>query len=529
MTSITSFICASCIGSLLFIPFAFASKEVTLQLRWYHQYQFAGYYMAKEKGYYDDFGLNVHIKEANPGQTQPINSIIKREADFAIDNSALVVSYLEGDPVVALAAINQTSPLVWISLKSSNIRIVQDLPGHSLMSLPQPAHSELLALLKQEGIPRDSIKVIPSSFNINDLIDGKVDVFYGYQSNEPYSLKQQNVDFHLIKPREYGINFYSDVLFTHSNLATDDPEMVQAFLKASLKGWHYAMNNINETVDVISDKYTQSKTKDHLLYEAHVLKESILPDLVQIGHMNPGRWHYIASTYQNLGVTNSRKNLDDFLFNYEKSSNYLPYLIAISIASILLLLTSYFVYRFKRLSIALEKSNHELAYIAIIDPLTGIMNRRGFMENAERLLSISKRHNNTACLMLLDIDHFKKINDQYGHTVGDFCLIEFCEIVQSCCRLHDLVARVGGEEFIILLDDCSTSQAKEKANYILKRIREHSFQPNGIDGDIHITVSIGICMVESSLHQAWQYADEALYHVKRNGRNGIQIHSEIPA
>ena len=152
------------------------------------------------------------------------------------------------------------------------------------------------------------------------------------------------------------------------------------------------------------------------------------------------------------------------------------------------------------------------------------MNRRGFIENAERMISLENRQKNKICLLLLDIDFFKRINDKYGHHVGDFCLIEFTEIIQSCCRMHDLVARVGGEEFIILLSDCDTSQARDKANYIVQRVREHNFKPNGIENTINITVSIGVTEIKSNLRIAWQQADEALYAVKNSGRNGLQIY-----
>lgn len=509
----------------LFIDsWVFAQEDVTLQLRWYHQFQFAGYYMAKEKGFYQEEGLNVSIQAAIPGSTNVTESVTQGLSDFGVSNSSIIIDYFEGKPLVALAAINQTSPLVWITLKSSNIRIVQDLPGHTLMSLPQPAHSELLALLKQEGIPLDKVNVVPSSFNIEDLINGKVDAFYGYISNEPYSLTQKGVDFHLIKPREYGINFYSDVLFTHKNLAYTDPEKVQRFLRASLKGWQYAMDNTEEAVDIIHSKYAPNKTREHLLYEANALKETIMPELVQIGHMNPGRWEFIAQNYKNLGVIQTDKPIETFIFNPMPKSNYRLIAITIAVFSSLLLLAGFIILRFQKLSQALQKSNAELASIAISDPLTGIMNRRGFVENAERLISLSKRDGKTACLMILDIDHFKKINDQYGHKVGDFCLIEFSEIIQSCCRLHDLVARIGGEEFIILLDNCSATMAREKASYIIKRIREYKFQPNGVDQAIQLTVSIGIAELDQTLHQAWQCADEALYTVKNSGRNGIQIY-----
>jgi len=514
-------------ASLIVIFFnssALALEDVRLQLRWYHQFQFAGYYMAKEKGFYQEEGLNVHIQQATPGRTNVIESVTQGDADFGVSNSSVIVEYFEGQPVIALAAINQTSPLVWITLKSSNIRIVQDLPGHTLMTLPEPAHSELLALLHQEGIPFESINIVPSSFDINDLISGKVDAFYGYISNEPYALKQLGIQYHLIKPREYGINFYSDVLFTHQKLAKMQPEKVERFLRASLKGWEFAMDNIDESVNIIHSKYAPNKSIDHLKYEANALSKTIMHELVQIGHMNPGRWDFIAKTYQYLGVTKANKPLENFLFSPKTHNNYQLIFITIIISGSLLLLAGYIIFRFKRLSVALQKSNAELASIAISDPLTGVMNRRGFIDNADRLISLSQREGKPICFMILDIDHFKNINDQFGHKIGDFCLIEFCEIIQSCCRLHDLVARVGGEEFVILLGNCSADLAEEKAQYLLKRIQEHSFKPNGLDHSINLTVSIGIAEFSQSLQHTWQCADEALYSVKNSGRNNLKVY-----
>jgi diguanylate cyclase (GGDEF)-like protein len=505
------------------ISIVYAVDEVTLQLRWYDQFQFAGYYMAQEKGFYEEQGIKVNIKPGGKDALNVVRALLNNDAQFAVSNSAVVINYMEGDPILALAAIGQTSPIVWITLASKNIRIAQDLPGHTLMALPRPANAELSALLNQEGIPPESINVIPTSFDINDLISGKVDAYNGYISNEPFYLKQKNIDFHLIKPRDYGINFYSDVLITRQSLAKSNPDLVKRFKQASLQGWQYAMDNIEESIDIIAKKYAPNKSKEHLKYEAEKISESILPELVQIGHMNPGRWQHIANVYKDLDMTKESKDISGFIFNEAVPKSYTFSIFVASISLVLLVIFSFAIYHFRRLSLALKASNQELACIAISHPLTGIMNRRGFMENAERLLSLEQREKKTTCLMILDIDYFKKINDQYGHQIGDFCLIEFTEIVQSCCRLHDLVARIGGEEFVILLGDCDTEQAREKASYIIKRIREHQFKPNGINETIHLTVSIGLAEVKNGLMQAWQQADEALYTVKNSGRDGLQI------
>ena len=510
---------------LLLLPFSIvhALDKVTLQLRWYDQFQFAGYYMAKEKGFYEQNGIKVKIKPGGKDALNVVQALIQNKAQFAVSNSAVVINYMEGEPIMAIAAIGQTSPIVWITLASKKIRIPQDLPGHTLMSFPRPANAELSALLNQEGIPPDSIKIIPTSFDINDLINGKVDAYNGYSSNEPFYLKQQNIDFHLIKPRDYGINFYSDVLITQKNIANNNPDLVKRFKNASLQGWQYAMDNVDESVEIISKKYAQNKSKEHLIYEAEKIRESILPELVEIGHMNPGRWQHIAKIYKDLAMTNSSKDIKDFIFTDKQPKDYTYLILITTISAIALGIFAFTAYHFRRISLALKASNQELACLAISDPLTGIMNRRGFIENAERLLSLEQREKKTACLMILDIDFFKKINDKHGHQVGDFCLIEFTEIVQSCCRLHDLVARIGGEEFVILLGDCDTEQAREKASYIIKRIRKHNFKPNGVTTPIHITVSIGLTEVKGNLMQAWQQADEALYTVKNSGRDGLQI------
>ncbi|NVK37423.1 MAG: ABC transporter substrate-binding protein [Gammaproteobacteria bacterium] len=512
-------VCLLCISTA-----SSALDEVKLQLRWYHQFQFAGYYMAIEKGFYRQQGIDAILIPGGPHALKPVDLLLNGQVDFAITSSGIVIHRMQGDPVVAIAAIMQTSPLTWITLDSSNIRIAQDLPGHTALTMPPPEGAELLAILKHEGINSKSVNIEISTYNIEDLISNKVQAFNGYISNEPYYLTQRGIKYHLIKPRDYGINFYSDVLVTSERLAHKDPELVKRFTKASLKGWMYALNHIEETVNIIHEKYAPNKTLEHLRYEAQTIQDLVMPELVQLGHMNPGRWGFIAKTYADLGIASGNVDLEGFIFNYKEPTNYFLPIAIIVLFSVLLGIAAFIIYHFRKLSQALKRSNQELASLAISDPLTGIMNRRGFMENAERLMSMEERNKQSCSLMVLDIDYFKKINDKYGHPVGDFCLIEFTEIIQSCCRLHDLVARIGGEEFVILLSDCDTQQAREKASYIIKRVNDHEFKPNGIKDTIKLTVSIGLAEVKGNLIQAWQHADEALYAVKNSGRNGLQIY-----
>jgi ABC-type nitrate/sulfonate/bicarbonate transport system substrate-binding protein len=159
--------------TLFFCATAHAITPVSLQLKWHHAFQFAGYYAAKEKGFYRDVGLQVEIREGAPG-IDVVSQVLKGDVTFGIASSHLIIDRADGKPVVALAVIMQHSPLVLIARKNQPIQAVQDLRGKRIMI--ELAHGdEILAYLKKEGITeKDFIRVDPS-FNIQDLATGKVD------------------------------------------------------------------------------------------------------------------------------------------------------------------------------------------------------------------------------------------------------------------------------------------------------------------------------------------------------------------
>ena len=163
-------------------PLAHALDAVTLQLKWSHAFQFAGYYAAKEKGYYREAGLDVAIQEASPGD-DPLKIVLGGKAQYGVGNSSLLLARNSGQPVVVLAAIFQHSPVVLITRRQGPVQAIHDLAGKRLMIEPQS--DELLAYLKQEGIPLASIVQIEHSFKPQDLIDGKVDAISAYVTNEP--------------------------------------------------------------------------------------------------------------------------------------------------------------------------------------------------------------------------------------------------------------------------------------------------------------------------------------------------------
>ncbi|WP_273836088.1 diguanylate cyclase [Guptibacillus sedimenti] len=174
----------------------------------------------------------------------------------------------------------------------------------------------------------------------------------------------------------------------------------------------------------------------------------------------------------------------------------------------------------------LRKTNHlfkEYKKSATIDPLTGLNNVRSFDEALNSAIQESTNAEKPLSLLVIDIDHFKHVNDTYGHAAGDTILAQFGKTLRIAARMNDIVSRNGGEEFTILLDNCSNREALAIGEQVRSTIEEISFSINK-DISIHITASIGTSTFPETVPfpaQLYREADEALYQAKRSGRNRI--------
>jgi diguanylate cyclase (GGDEF)-like protein len=166
----------------------------------------------------------------------------------------------------------------------------------------------------------------------------------------------------------------------------------------------------------------------------------------------------------------------------------------------------------------------ELERLSETDPLTNTLNRRGFMKLAEREFQRSRRNKQLLTLVMVDIDHFKGVNDRYGHAAGDMVLAMVAEGCRKHLRSIDVLARFGGEEFIILLMDASLDAARTVVSRVHQGIA--GSRTTTIKGDVLVTASFGIATVDAGavdLETAIRLADEALYEAKNSGRNCIRI------
>ena len=164
--------------------------------------------------------------------------------------------------------------------------------------------------------------------------------------------------------------------------------------------------------------------------------------------------------------------------------------------------------------------------VPALDPLTGLLDRRGFLGEAGRRLQLAERRDGSLALLYIDLDRFKQINDRFGHAAGDAVLHAFARISLNGVRDDDVVARIGGEEFVILLDDTPIEGAKRVAERIRTEFR--GAVVDGLPDDFAVTMSIGIA---SSVHgenlEAFMArADAALYEAKAAGRDCVRLHQE---
>ena len=508
--------------------------RVRLQLKWRHQFQFAGYYAAIEKGYYRDVGLDVQLLEATEGE-EPAKVVLHGGAEYGIATSDLVLYRSRGEPVVALAAIFQHSP--YVLLTAGKIDHLHDLIGRRL--IVEPHADELMAYFRNEGISKERLTLLPHTFDPAALIDGKVDAMSGYSTDEPFFLQQANFPYKSFSPRAGGIDFYGDTLFTTEAELKRNPRRVAAFVEASLKGWAYALDHPDEIINVILSRYSQRHSRAHLAFEAEQTQRLIRHDIVELGYMNPGRWLHIAETYGELGMMPKGFSLDGFLRRPPEAVVVTRLYIAIAASLAAVLLVGGISLRFYQLNIRLRRqidertqieaklreSEEELRRIANVDSLTGVASRRNFLQHLAHELERARRYGRSLAFLTLDVDRFKSINDTYGHLAGDEALRCLCDAVRIAMRQTDMIGRVGGEEFGVLLPETSIEGASTIAERIRKAVEELAVVagPN----IIHLTVSIGGTMVadQDSVGSVIARADGALYEAKRDGRNRTMLYA----
>lgn len=272
-------------------------QNVTVILKWFYQYQFAGIIMAKEKGFYSDAGLNVTILERDPSKDN-IMEVVNGEAEYGIADSSILGYRERGEPVKILAPIFQHNAMVLIAKKSSGITSPYELIGKKISYQEGIDDAIFSHVFRFADINAHEIKKVPMDFSYEKFISGDIDVIAAYITDQPHWIEKRGVELNIINPLSYGIDLYGDILFTSESEISSHPKRVEAMKKATIQGWQYAILHPDETIRVILDKYnTQSRLNaDQLVYEAKTTKHLIESEFIPIGTINPIKLASIART-----------------------------------------------------------------------------------------------------------------------------------------------------------------------------------------------------------------------------------------
>jgi len=299
-----------------------ALDKVSIQLNWYHQFQFAGYYAAKEQGFYQALGLDVELRELDDQGTSE-ERVITGKADYGISDSSLILAKSQGKPVVIVAQIFQHSPTTLATLRSSNISSPFDLMGKRIMvNSSLQNFAPVSAMLLQTDPNMTAFTWQEHNEQYSALVEGNTDAILIYNTNEPFKFKQANIDIFTIDPRDYGIDFYGDSLFTSESEVKNNPQRVQAIRQATIQGWQYALSHKAEIIKLIAEKYnSQGKSDAHLSFEADEISKIILAKFIPIGSITRTRMEKISEIYHQLGMVETPflpKNilLEDALTHY---------------------------------------------------------------------------------------------------------------------------------------------------------------------------------------------------------------------
>ncbi|HEY5672386.1 MAG TPA: ABC transporter substrate-binding protein [Malonomonas sp.] len=318
---------AICLLLLLCSSAAIAKDVVVLQLPWDHQFQFAGYYAADIKGFYAAADLDVRIKSsitADKKFIEPPVEVLAGRADFGIGSGDIILANETDNRLRVIASIFQSS--------ATRFYVKQDKPFTSLAELVEKCtiarrlgsfvDVELQAMLRSEGIDPAKVKTVKTLPGVAHFVDGRADLVGGYSLSFPYEIKKHSIAVTEINPQNYGINFYGDAVFTSKKLIDENPELVEKFLAATLKGWRYALENPDEMVDYIASSLPRTHPVDDVRrynqFQAENINKHTSYPIVEPGHINPYRWQKMHEALREAGMISSSFAPDQLIWSPAK-------------------------------------------------------------------------------------------------------------------------------------------------------------------------------------------------------------------
>jgi NitT/TauT family transport system substrate-binding protein len=273
---------------------------VTIQLAWIHQSQFAGLYVADQKGYYTEEGLKVNFIQGGPG-IDKISPVFDGTAQFGITSpDELILARTEGKPVRAVATIFRRSPVVFISLVEKGIIQPQNFTGKTIRA-PSNILPTLRAMMSKFNITSDQYTTVDLPSDLAMFASGDVHVWGVFSNIFTVSVIQAGYKIKIIYPDDYGVHFAGDTIFTTDEFIKTNPDLVLRFLRASLKGWGYAVENPGE-IPAIVQKYAPDADPVIELARMNTTIPLVNTGEDHVGWMKPETWTTTEETLRKYDV-----------------------------------------------------------------------------------------------------------------------------------------------------------------------------------------------------------------------------------
>ena len=341
---------------LVFSTPALTVEKIVLQLKWEHEFQFAGFYAAQWQGFYRDVGLDVEIRpisRPDGSMVTTVEEVNSGRAHFAVGALDILLAQDKGIDLAVLAPIFQRSASAVFTLSKTPLDDLSQLAKLRIAAVySDTTKAELEALYRSRGYNVSEINFVDAPPTIQSLIDNKADAIVTYEVSAYFDAREKGVELNKLHPADYGINFYGDTLYTSQKLARERPELVQKFTEASLRGWHYALKHKQELAAQISQELPRYFVKFDNFYGYNLTFSDLIESMldypqVELGQNNQERWYSMNERIRSLGLVRSSLSKDEFFFNPEKEQTELPIKV-LKFVGVIFLLTLIFTVWYQR-------------------------------------------------------------------------------------------------------------------------------------------------------------------------------------
>jgi ABC-type nitrate/sulfonate/bicarbonate transport system substrate-binding protein len=282
--------------------------HLSLRLQWIHQAQFAGFYVAREKGFYKDLNLDVDIDPGGSSFNVP-TMVSTGQADVGVwvGDQVLKGYAHSGMPIRAIGVVFRKSLVCYMVRRDSRIFSPSDFRGKRVGIYPGfDSESIYVELLRQANVERSDVHEYPAAYSIVPFLAGQVDVWPSYVINEPLSAREHGQPVRCLTPDMFGVKYYSDTLIVRDDTLQSKRDVVVRFMKASERGWRYALSNPDEAVGIVL-KYDPSLHRDHEKAMLAALAEYVNPT-DPFFQMDPEVWRAMAAQFQTRGLIPDAEN-----------------------------------------------------------------------------------------------------------------------------------------------------------------------------------------------------------------------------